>query len=424
MCLCNNAARTAGGDAESIDWGCVSEIYLGGIHRVCVQGGGIDSNSRALQSNMHEPQASNKTETVAAELFTPLTIGRYEIPNRVTMAALTRSRAGESGNPTELHAEYYSQRAGNGLVVTEGTFPEVTTRAFPGQAGIETAEQQQGWRAVVDAVHDKGGTIFMQIMHAGRLSHASLAGGAQPEAPSAIASGTAVRDFESRKPCAVPRALETAEIPRVIEQFRAAARRAIDAGLDGVEIHGANGYLLHEFLGSESNRRTDNYGGSAENRARLLVEILHAVAEEIGADRLGVRLSPRNNIQGEIDGEDADALASYSVLLDEISALGLAYVSFLYPHKEDDFIADLRSRARSNGKTKVVFNTGFAEVTQRDDAIEQISRPNVDAVALGRMVIANPDLAHRWKHDLKLNTPDPDTFYTGGARGYTDYPFA
>ena len=155
----------------------------------------------------------------------------------------------------------------------------------------------------------------------------------------------------------------------------------------------------------------------------MLVEILHAVAEEIGADRLGVRLSSRNNIQGEVDGEDADALASYSVLLDEISALGLAYVSFLYPHEEDDYIADLRSRARSNGKTKVIFNTGFAEVTQREDAIEQMSRENVDAVAIGRMIIANPDLSYRWENDLALNEPAPDTFYVGGARGYTDYPF-
>lgn len=373
---------------------------------------------------MSEQQTSNGSTQTSTELYSPLSLGRYEIPNRVTMAALTRSLAGESGVPTELHTEYYSQRAGNGLVVTEGTFPEVTARAFPGQAGIETAEQQQGWREVADAVHQKGGTIFMQIMHAGRLSHATLTGGVPPEAPSAIASGTAVRDFEARKPCPVPRALETEEIPRVIEQFRAAARRAVDAGLDGVEIHGANGYLLHEFLGSESNQRTDNYGGSPENRARLLVEILRAVAEEIGADRLGVRLSPRNNIQGVVDGDDAEALASYSVLLDEVAQLGLAYVSFLYPHPEDDFIADLRQKVRANGKTKVIFNTGFAEVTQREDAIEQMSRENVDAVAIGRMVIANPDLSYRWENDLALNEPDPDTFYVGGARGYTDYPFA
>lgn len=380
--------------------------------------------SRALHRTMSESKSPNGHISNNSELFNPMTIGHYEIPNRVTMAALTRSRAGESGIPTDLHTEYYSQRAGNGLIVSEGTFPELTTRAFPGQAGIETAEQQRGWSEVADAVHKKGGTIFMQIMHAGRLSHDTLTGGPQPEAPSAIASGTAVRDFEARKPCPVPRALETGEIPRVVEQFRVASRRAIDAGLDGVEIHGANGYLLHEFLGSESNQRTDNYGGSPENRARLLAEILHAVSDEIGADRLGVRLSPRNNIQGEIDGEGAEALASYSALLEEIESLGLAYVSFLYPHPEDEFIAELRRKARSNGTTKVILNSGFGEVTQRDDAIEQMSRENVDAVAIGRMIIANPDLAHRWANDLELNAPDPETFYVGGARGYTDYPFA
>lgn len=361
-----------------------------------------------------------------SDLFKPLSLGRYELANRVTMAALTRSRAGESGIPTELHAEYYSQRASNGLVVTEGTFPAVSTRAFPGQAGIETAEQQAGWAKVADAVHAKGGTIFMQMMHAGRLSHTTLAEGAQPEAPSAIASGTAVRDFEARKDCPVPRALETSEIPRVIEQFHAAARRAVDAGIDGVEIHGANGYLLHEFMGAVSNQRTDEYGGSPENRARLLIELTQALVEEIGADRVAIRLSPKMNAQGPIDPEDNDAevAATYGAYLDGIKDLNIAYVSLLWGFEENELIQNLAEKARANGTTRVLFNTGFPTVTQLSDAAALIERPYVDAVVVGRMILANPDLSRRWEEGLELNEPDPTTFYVGGAHGYTDYPFA
>lgn len=367
-----------------------------------------------------------------SDLFKPpLSLGRYELANRVTMAALTRSRAGESGiPPTELHAEYYSQRVSNGLVVTEGTFPAVSTRAFPGQAGIETAEQQAGWARVADAVHAKVGTIFMQMMHAGRLSHTTLSNGPQPEAPSAIASGTAVRDFETRKDCPVPpRALETSEIPRIIEQFRAAARRAVDAGIDGVEIHGANGYLLHEFMGAVSNQRTDEYGGSPENRARLLIELTQALVEEIGADRVAIRLSPpKMNAQGPIDPEDNDAevAATYGAYLDGIKDLNIAYVSLLWGFEENALIQNLAEKARANGTTRVLFNTGFPPtVTQLSDAAALIERPPyVDAVVVGRMILANPDLSRRWEEGLELNEPDPATFYVGGAHGYTDYPFA
>ena len=371
---------------------------------------------------MSEQQTSNGSTQTSTELYSPLSLGRYEIPNRVTMAALTRSRAGESGVPTELHTEYYSQRAGNGLVVTEGTFPEVT-------AGLSLDK-----RELKQLSSNRGGVkLRMQFTKGWHDLHADHARwplvprdvdrGVPPEAPSAIASGTAVRDFEARKPCPVPRALETEEIPRVIEQFRAAARRAVDAGWTAWRSTEPTDTCCTSFWDLNPTSAPIITVGP-ENRARLLVEILRAVAKEIGADRLGVRLSPRNNIQGVVDGDDAEALASYSVLLDEVAQLGLAYVSFLYPHPEDDFIADLRQKVRANGKTKVIFNTGFAEVTQREDAIEQMSRENVDAVAIGRMVIANPDLSYRWENDLALNEPDPDTFYVGGARGYTDYPFA
>lgn len=359
-----------------------------------------------------------------SSLFSPLRVGRYDLNNRVTMAALTRSRAGRSGTPTQLHVDYYSQRASAGLIVTEGTFPAVNTRAFPGQAGIETHEHQEGWRKVADAVHARGGTIFMQVMHGGRLSHPELLDGQQPEAPSAIASGTAVRDWESRKECPVPRALEHDEIPRVVHQFRQATRRAVDAGIDGVEIHGANGYILHQFLGPTSNHRTDEYGGSPENRARLLVEVVRAVAEEIGGDRVALRLSPQHNVQGVIEDDEQDVQATYRAVIDSLSELNLAYISFLHAECDGPLITDLATRARSNGVTKVIGNNGFAAYTQLDDATSLVNLSHIDAVAVGRLLIANPDLVERWQQGLELNTPDESTFYTGGQHGYTDYPFA
>ena len=195
-----------------------------------------------------------------SSLFDSLELGRLTLPNRIIMAPLTRSRAGRDGVPTPLHETYYTQRSSMGLIVTEGVFTTVSRRSFPGQPGIDTPEQIAGWHRVADSVHNAGGHVFMQVMNGGRLSHASLQEGAEPVAPSAVASGTAVRDFESRKDCPVPRALDTSEIPTVIDEFRKAARTAVEAGMDGVELHGANGYLLHQFLSPNSNLREDAYG--------------------------------------------------------------------------------------------------------------------------------------------------------------------
>ncbi|OFM33593.1 alkene reductase [Corynebacterium sp. HMSC072A02] len=336
------------------------------------------------------------------------------------MAALTRSRAGRDGVPTQLHERYYTQRASMGLIVTEGVFPAVTSRAFPGQPGIETSEQIAGWRRVAKSVHDSGGRIFMQVMNGGRLSHASLLEGAEPAAPSALASGTAVRDFESRKECPVPRALDSEELPRIIDEFRQAARNAIDAGMDGVEIHGANGYLLHQFLSPSSNHRDDAYGGSPQHRYRLVEEILRAVAEEIGADRLALRLSPQNNIQGIEESDVEDVRATYGGLLRAIEDLGLAYVSFLHAEPTGELITELSTLVRANGKTRVILNSGFGRITQREEA-EQLVQYG-DAVAVGRLAISNPDLVRRWQEELPVTAPDERTFYTGGERGYTDYP--
>lgn len=355
-----------------------------------------------------------------ATLFDYLELGRLTLPNRVMMAALTQSRAGRDGVPTQLHERYYTQRASMGLIVTEGVFPAVTSRAFPGQPGIETSEQIAGWRRVAKSVHDSGGRIFMQVMNGGRLSHASLLEGAEPAAPSALASGTAVRDFESRKECPVPRALDSEEMPRIIDEFRQAARNAIDAGMDGVEIHGANGYLLHQFLSPSSNHRDDAYGGSPQHRYRLVEEILRAVAEEIGADRLALRLSPQNNIQGIEESDVEDVRATYGGLLRAIEDLGLAYVSFLHAEPTGELITELSTLVRANGKTRVILNSGFGRITQREEA-EQLVQYG-DAVAVGRLAISNPDLVRRWQEELPVTAPDERTFYTGGERGYTDYP--
>ena len=356
-----------------------------------------------------------------SSLFDSLQLGRLNLPNRIIMAPLTRSRAGRDGVPTSLHETYYTQRSSLGLIVTEGVFPKVSRRAFPGQPGIDTAEQIAGWRRVADSVHEAGGHIFMQVMNAGRLSHASLQEGTEPVAPSAVASGTAVRDLESRKDCPVPRALDATELPGIIDEFRHAARNAIDTGMDGVEIHGANGYLLHQFLSPNSNLREDSYGGSPEKRFRLIEEILRAVADEIGADRVAIRLSPQNNIQGIEEVDAADVLATYGGLLDATADLGLAYASFMHADPAGELMTELISRARANGRTRVILNHGFGQLPDRDAAERLIQQ--ADAAVVGRLAISNPDLVRRWQEGLPVTTPDESTFYTGGEKGYTDYPF-
>ncbi|MBK4163175.1 alkene reductase [Corynebacterium macginleyi] len=357
-------------------------------------------------------------------LFTPLELGRYTLNNRVTMAPLTRQRAGHSGVPSELHKQYYSQRASAGLVVTEGTFPAWTNRAFPGQAGIVDDEQAAGWREVADKVHEEGGVLFMQIMHGGRTSHPDLINGARAEAPSALDWDGQIRGFAGKMDAPVPRALEVDQLPRIVEEFRAAARRAVDAGVDGVEIHNANGYLLHEFMASSANQRDDEFGGSPENRWRLPEMVIRAVADEIGADRVGVRLSPAHLVQGIVEDDEADMVATYGGLLDAIAPLNLAYVSFLHAQPEGDLISALAKKARANGKTKVLMNDGFSTVTTKEDAERELELDYVDAVVVGRQFIANPDLVRRWQEGLALNEPDQATFYDGGERGYIDYETA
>ena len=360
----------------------------------------------------------------APTLYSPIRIGEMQLSHRVIMAPLTRTRAGEDGTPTAAHTTYYQQRAGAdgaSLIITEGVFPAFSHRTFPGQPGIATEEHVAGWRAVADAVHSQGGYIFMQIMHGGRVSHPDLLCGAHPQAPSAIGSGTPVRGFRGKLEESIPEEMTDADIQRVIAEFVDGARRAVAAGLDGVEIHAANGYLLHQFLSPSSNQRTDAYGGSPENRARFSAEIIRAVAAAIGAERTAVRISPEHNIQGVLETDTDDLLATYQELLGSIADLDLAYVSILHANTAGKLVATLRGFC---GDTPVVLNSGFGVVTTREAATEIIAAELADAVAVGRPLIANPDLVRRWREGLALNAADPDTFYLGGEHGYIDYPFA
>ncbi|MBQ1443777.1 MAG: alkene reductase [Renibacterium sp.] len=351
-------------------------------------------------------------------LFSPVSFGSLTLPNRVVMAPLTRLRSGSRGVPGDLIAEHYAQRASLGLIVTEGTYPSDESKSYQGQPGIANAEQAAGWRKVADEVHRAGGRIFMQIMHGGRTAHTAFTGTGRTVAPSAIAIDGKVHFSGEKLAHQVPHALRTEEVDEVRAEFVAAARRAVDAGFDGVEIHGANGYLVHQFLSPVSNVREDRYGGSPENRAAFAIEVVAAVAAEIGAERVGIRLSPMHNIQGVLESEETDAAATYGVLLDALAPMGLAYVSVLHREAGSDLVQGLRSRFGG----VFMLNSGFSQLTDREEAAALVADGLADVVAVGRPVIANPDLLERWQGGHPENEPDPSTFYTAEAAGYNDYP--
>jgi N-ethylmaleimide reductase len=352
------------------------------------------------------------------DLFAPVSLGDLQLANRVVMAPLTRLRCGDAAVPGELVTDYYAQRASVGLIITEGTFPNPESRAYPGQPGIVTDEQVEGWRRVADAVHARGGRIVMQLMHGGRVSHPEINGAGRIVAPSAIAIDGEVRTPSGKHPFPVPHALTTEEVRATLADFVAAAERAVAAGLDGVEIHSANGYLLHEFLSPVSNQRTDGYGGSPENRARFVVEVATAVAAAIGAGKVGIRISPEHNIQDVLETDAADVRATYDALVDGLRPLGLAYLSVLHREPGGELVQDLRRRFGG----PLIANSGFSSPTTRDEAVQLISDAHAEAVAVGRLVIANPDLVERWSGEHPENVPNPATFYAAGAEGYTDYP--
>ncbi|GAB2456972.1 2,4-dienoyl-CoA reductase-like NADH-dependent reductase (Old Yellow Enzyme family) [Conyzicola lurida] len=352
------------------------------------------------------------------DLFTPVDFGSLHLANRLVMAPLTRVRAGEDGVPTDLITEYYEQRASLGLIVTEGTFTSEEAKGFSGQPGIVTDEQQAGWARVAAAVHAAGGLIAMQVMHAGRVTHTDISGTPRSVAPSAIAIDGETRTPLGKKPHQVPVAIPTEELPAIVEEFVAASRRALAAGIDAVELHAANGYLLHEFLAPSSNTRTDNYGGSPENRIRFVVEVVTAVVDAVGADRVGLRISPERNIQGVIEDDAADVAITYGLLADALKPLGLAFLDYMHPEPAGALAQDIRARVGA----PFIINTGFAEATTREDAVAIADADLADAVSIGRAAIANPDVVARWKDATHENEADPSTFYGPDARGYTDYP--
>jgi 2,4-dienoyl-CoA reductase-like NADH-dependent reductase (Old Yellow Enzyme family) len=352
------------------------------------------------------------------DLFSPVSLGDLELANRVVMAPLTRMRSGRSGVPGDLVVEHYAQRAGVGLIISEGTYPNAESQAFAGQPGIVTDEQVEGWRRVADAVHARGGRIVLQVMHGGRVSHPELTG-TRVVGPSAIAIRGEVHVGGGRKETyPVPHALTTDEVRATLADIVAASERALAAGLDGVEIHSANGYLLHEFLSPASNQREDRYGGSPENRARFGIEVATAVAAAIGAGRVGIRISPEHNIQDALETDPADVRATYGALLEGLRPLGLAYLSVLHKEPAGELVQELRRRFGG----PLIANSGFGTVTTREEAVQLIDDAHAEAVAVGRPVIANPDLVQRWSGEHPENAPDPATFYAAGAEGYTDYP--
>jgi N-ethylmaleimide reductase len=354
---------------------------------------------------------------MATDLFTPIRLGGLELPNRIVMAPLTRNRAGQPGNvPQPINATYYAQRASAGLIITEGSPISDMAHGYPDTPGIHNPAQVAGWKRVTDAVHAKGGRIFLQLWHVGRISHPSLLpNDALPVAPSAIKPAGTAFTHQGMTDFATPRALATSEIPALIEDFRIAAHHAKTAGFDGVEVHGANGYLLDQFLRDGTNQRTDQYGGSIANRTRLLEEVVAAVCEVWGADRVGVRISPLNQYN---DIRDSHPQALFNHVGDTLRPFGLAYLHVMEVdvHGSELPLDFLELRRRFNGQ--YMANGGYDK--RRANAAIAASR--VDCVAFGKPYIANPDLVERYAQDAPLNVADPSTFYGGREQGYTDYP--
>jgi N-ethylmaleimide reductase len=347
--------------------------------------------------------------------FTPVRLGRYTLPNRLVMAPMTRSRARFDGTPGDLAAEYYSQRASMGLIVTEGTQPSDDGQGYLATPGIYSPAHVAGWKKVTKAVHDKGGRIFIQIMHAGRMSHPdNTPHHRQAVAPSAIAPGTGSQMFTATgmQDIPTPRALTSEEVRQTVADFRHAARSAIEAGADGIEIHGANGYLVHQFLAPSANTRTDQYGGSIANRARFAIEVATAIAEEIGADRTAIRLSPGITMWGIDEGAEGPAL--YRYLVAELDRLGLAYLHILHGGNEQ-LVGDIRALWK---QSLIVNRPG----RPREQIGADVASGLADLEAYGQMVLANPDFVTRLKTGTPMNEADRASFFGGTAQGYTDYP--
>lgn len=350
-----------------------------------------------------------------SDLFSPVQLGAFALKNRIVMAPLTRCRADADHVPTPMMAEYYAQRASAGLIVAEATMVAEGNSAFWREPGIYSAAQIQAWRQVTDAVHAKGGKIVLQIWHGGRACHPALNDGNTPVSAAAVAIEDSVHTPQGKLPYTVPRVLDDAEIPTIIAQFRKAAENAKEAGFDGVEVHGANGYLLDQFLRDGVNTRSGRYGGSLENRSRLLLEVVAAVVEVWGADRVGVRISPLNSYNSM---RDSDPVALTRHVATALNPFGLAYLHLM----RADFFGvqqgDVVTAAREAYQGNLIGNMGY----QKAEAGQALESGQLQAVAVGAAFIANPDLVARWQHDWPLAAPDQSTFYTQDAAGYTDYP--
>ena len=348
-------------------------------------------------------------------LFSPLQVGALTLPNRILLAPLTRTRAGLEHLPNDLMAEYYSQRASGGLLITECTMVMPNTSAFVAEPGIYSQAQIEGWKKTTAAVHAKGGRIYLQIWHCGRAAHPAINGGQASVSSTAVPIEGEIVTPAGKVPHVAAHALTQAEIPAIVAAYGQAAKNAMEAGFDGVEVHGANGYLIDQFLRDGVNHRTDGYGGSMENRARFLFEVLTAVTNAIGADRVGLRLSPLNSFNSMVD---SDPLALIGFLADRLNAYKLAYLHVM----RADFFGvqkgDVMAVARDNYKGVLIGNMGYTP----EEAEQAVSAGKLDAVAFGTRFLANPDLPARIQAGAPLNAPDSSTFYTPGAKGYTDYP--
>ncbi len=356
---------------------------------------------------------------MSKNLFSPIKVGPYTLANRIVMAPMTRCRADEGNVPSERAPLYYSQRASAGLIITEATQVTPMGVGYPNTPGIHSSAQVEGWKPVIEAVHRAGSRIFLQLWHVGRISHPSfLPDRAQPVAPSAIAAKGQHYTPEGMQPFPVPRALDLGEIPGIVEDFRKGAQNAKDAGFDGVEIHGANGYLIDQFLRDGTNQRTDDYGGTPENRIRFLIEVTQAVVDVWGADRVGVRLSPDGTFN---DMKDSDPAKTFSLAIQALDGLEIAYV-----HIREGSKADVKHGAmlvpttvyRPFFQGALIVNEGYNR--ERGDAV--IAQGTADMVAFAAAFLANPDLPKRLQLGAELNVPDSKTFYTPGEKGYTDYP--
>jgi N-ethylmaleimide reductase len=369
-------------------------------------------------------------QMIGERLFQPVRLGRYNLRHRMIMAPLTRSRARQPGNvPSPLNACYYAQRASAALIISEATQVSMQGQGYAWTPGIHSPEQVEGWRLVTDAVHDAGGLIFLQLWHVGRISHPSLQpDGMLPVAPSAIRpSGEAFVENENGEgalvPFVTPRALQIEEMPYLVRQYFRGARNALTAGFDGVEIHAANGYLLEQFIDSSTNRRDDRYGGTVENRVRLLTEVVETVTEVWGPDRVGVRLSPLSTFN---DISDDDPETTFGHVAGQLSDYRLAYLHIVNPAmaalekgaEPDARALRMLDLIRQRYRGTLMIAGGF----DRDTAEAWLEQGKADLIAFGRKFLANPDLPERFRSGAPLNAEDPTTFYGGGAKGYTDYP--